>query len=151
MNIYVDADACPAREEIILVCQRHGVKPIFVANAKIPAVARSSAAVMEVVPGSFDAADDWIVSHAVAGDLVMTADLLLAQRVVRAGVDAMNFSGGALTDEIIHDLVARREIQQMLREMNLPAHQPMPYGKRSRSALKSSLHTWMETRKRRQA
>ena len=103
---------------------------------------------MEVVEGAFDAADDWIIAAIQPGDLVMTADLLLAQRAVKKGVEAMNFSGGALTDDLIHDLVARREVQKMLREMSLPAHQPVPYGKQNRSNLKSSLHTWIETRKR---
>ena len=148
MTIFVDADACPAKDEIIVICQRHGLIPVFIANKKIPAIASNKAARMEVVEGAFDAADDWIVAAAKPGDLVMSADLLLAQRAVKNGVEAMNFSGGALTDEIIHDLVARREIQKMLREMSLPSHQPVPYGKQNRSNLKSSLHTWIETRKR---
>ena len=103
---------------------------------------------MEVVEGSFDAADDWIVANAKPGDLVLTADLLLAQRIVKNGADAMNFSGGQFTDDIIHELVARREVQKMLREMSLPAHQPVAYSKQNRSNLKASLHTWIETRKR---
>ena len=151
MNIYVDADACPAKDEIILICKRHNITPIFVANAPIPALARDPGVRMEVVSGDFDAADNWIVDQAQEGDLVMTADLLLAQRVVRKKVEAMNFSGGSLTDEIIHDLVARREIQKYLREMSMPSHQPVPYGKQNRSNLKSSLHQWIETRIRRNA
>lgn len=147
MTIFVDADACPARDEILFVCKRHNLVPIFVANKTIPAIAKTPHARMEVVEGAFDAADDWIVNSAQPGDLVMTADLLLAQRAVKKHVEAMNFSGGALTDDIIHDLVARREIQKTLREMNLPAHQPVPYNKQNRSNLKSSLHTWIETRK----
>ncbi len=62
----------------------------------------------------------------------------------------MNFSGGALTDDIIHDLVARREVQKYLREMSLPSHQPVPYGKQNRSNLKAGLHQWIESRKRQQ-
>jgi len=148
MTIYVDADACPARDEILFVCKRHNLTPIFIANKSIPSIASNKDARMEVVEGAFDAADDWIVIGAKPGDLVMTADLLLAQRVVKNRVEAMNFSGGLFTDDLIHDLVARREIQKMLREMNLPAHQPVPYGKQNRSNLKASLHTWIETRKR---
>jgi len=79
---------------------------------------------------------------------VMTADLLLAQRVVKNHVEAMNFSGGALTDDIIHDLVARRDIQEQLRQMNLPSHKPVAYGKQNRSQLKGNLHQWLETRRR---
>ena len=149
MNVFVDADACPARDEILLICARHKIVPVFVANAPIPAIARNKGARMEVVAGDFDAADNYIVEAAQPGDLIMTADLLLAQRAARKKVDAMNFSGGALTDEIIHDLVARREIQKYLREMNMPSHQPVPYGKENRSQLKAALHTWIEQRLRR--
>jgi uncharacterized protein YaiI (UPF0178 family) len=150
MTVFVDADACPAKGEIIEVCKRHGVVPVCVANAPIPAIENSSHAKMQVVVGAFDAADDWIIAQARPGDLIMTADLLLAQRAAKNKIDAMNFSGGALTDDIIHDLVARREVQKYLREMNLPSHQPVPYGKQNRSNLKSALHQWIETRKRRE-
>jgi uncharacterized protein YaiI (UPF0178 family) len=151
MNVFVDADACPARMEITEVCARHGIVPVFVANKEITAVINDKRAKMEVVTGSFDAADDWIAGQAKPGDLVMTADLLLAQRVVKNHSEAMNFSGGFLTDDIIHDLVAQREINNQLRQMNMPAHQPSHYGKLHRSALKSGLHQWIESRKRRSA
>lgn len=150
MNVFVDADACPAKDEILLVCQRHGIVPVFVANAPIGAIASNSAARMEVVPGDFDAADNWLVEHAEPGDLILTADLLLAQRAVKKQADAMNFSGQSFTDDVIHELVARREIQQTLREMNLPSHKPAPYGKQNRSLLKDGLHRWIEIRKRQQ-
>lgn len=151
MHIFVDADACPAKEEILLVCERHGVVPIFVANAPLAAIARHAFARMEVVAGDFDAADDWMIEQAVEGDLILTADLLLAQRAARKKIAAMNFSGQPLSDEIIHDLVARREVQQYLRELNLPSHRPAPYGKQGRSQLKASLHQWLEARKKRPA
>lgn len=148
MNIFVDADACPAKNEILEVCRRHKLVPVFVANGEIPAITQRSDARMQVVPGSFDAADDWIVQQAQPGDLVLTADLLLAQRAARNKVDAMNFSGRALTDDVIHDLVARREIEQHLREMNLPSHKPVRYGRENRSRFKAALHEWIERRKR---
>lgn len=148
MNVFVDADACPAKDEILLICKRHAIVPVYVANATIPAIENSTDARMQVVTGDFDAADNWIVEQAQPGDLVMTADLLLAQRVTKKHVEAMNFSGGMLTDDVIHDLVARREVQKFLRESGLPSHQPVPYGKQNRSNLKSNLHTWIETRKR---
>jgi uncharacterized protein YaiI (UPF0178 family) len=144
MKILVDADACPAKDEIVLVCKRHNIVPTFVANADIPALARNPDAQMKVVSGNFDAADDWIIAQARPGDLVLTADLLLAQRAARQRVDAMSFSGAALTDDVIHDLVARRNIQQHLREMNVPCDQPVPYNKQSRSRLKAALHEWLE-------
>ena len=148
VQVFVDADACPAKDEILLVCKRHGIIPTYVANAPIPSIASSKAARMEVVTGAFDAADNWLIENANEGDLILTADLLLAQRAVRKKIDVMNFSGNAWTDDVIHDLVARREIQEHLRAMNLPSHKPVPYGKENRSRLKAGLHQWIETRKR---
>lgn len=148
MLVYVDADACPVRDEIIEVCKRHAATPVFVANQGIGAVYREPSARMEVVAGSFDAADDWLVENAQPGDLVLTADLLLAQRAVKKKVDVLNFKGGRLTDDVIHDLVAQREIQNQLRQMGLPAHQPAPFSKQNRGAFKSGLHDWLERRKR---
>ena len=132
-RVFVDADACPARDEIRLVCQRHKCAPVFVANKPIAALAHDPAVRM--------------VTHARAGDLLLTADLLLAQRAVKQHIDVMNFSGGWLSDDVIHDLVARREIQQYLREMNLPSHKPVPYDKRNRSGLRAALHQWFERRR----
>lgn len=152
MNLYVDADACPVRDEIFEVCKRHAIKPIFVANTGIPDVWRNSNnAHMEVVNGDFDAADNWLVEHAEAGDLVLTADLLLAQRAVKKGAAVISFKGDFLTDDVIHDLVAHREIQNQLRQMGLPSAQPMPFNKTHRGNFKSSLHQWIERRKRDEA
>ena len=148
MKVLVDADACPARNEIVLVCKRHGLVPLFAANKAIPAFAHNPDAHMEVVAGAFDAADDWLIAQAQPGDLILTADLLLAQRAARKEVDAMNFSGAALTDDVIHELVARRNIQQHLRELNIPCAQPVPYNPKNRSRLKAALHEWLERQRR---
>jgi uncharacterized protein YaiI (UPF0178 family) len=150
MKVLVDADACPAKDEIVMVCKRHGIVPSFVANKEISALAHRTDARMEVVSGDFDAADNWLIEQAQPGDLIMTADLLLAQRAARAEVDAMTFSGRALTDEVIHDMVAHRNIQQHLREMNLPSRQPVPYNKHNRSRLKAALHEWIVAHKPRE-
>lgn len=151
MIVYVDADACPVREEIIEICKRHAVQPVFVANKGIPGVFREPSAHMEVVAGDFDAADNWLVENAEPGDLVLTADLLLAQRAVKKKVDVISFKGDRLTDDVIHDLVAHREIQAQLRQMGLPSHQPMPFNKKQRGSFKSGLHDWLERRKRESA
>ena len=147
MNVFVDADACPCRAEIIEVCKRHGVVPVFVANKGIAGVWRETNAKMEVVSGDFDAADDWMVERAQPGDLVLTADLLLAQRVVKNSAAVISFKGDRLTDDVIHELVAHREIQKHLREMGLPSAQPMPYNKKHRGTFKSALHLWLERNK----
>jgi uncharacterized protein len=151
MTVYVDADACPVRDDILEICKRHAVQPVFVANTGIAAVFRDNSARMEVVDGSFDAADDWLIEHAQPGDLVLTNDLLLAQRAVKKSVQAMSFKGQWLSDDVIHDLVAHREIQAQLRQMGMPAAQPAPFGKKHRSHFRSSLHDCIERLKRRQA
>ena len=148
LAVFVDADACPARDEILMICKRHAVVPTYVANSEILAITNSMDAKMKVVPGDFDGADNWLIEQANEGDLILTADLLLAQRAVKKKIEVMNFSGSVWTDDVIHDLVARREVQKFLREMSLPSHHPVSYSKENRSRLKSALHQWLESRLR---
>jgi uncharacterized protein YaiI (UPF0178 family) len=148
LAVFVDADACPARDEILFICKRHSVIPTFVANNEILSITNSMDAKMKVVPGDFDGADNWLIEQANEGDLILTADLLLAQRAVKKKIEVMNFSGNVWTDDVIHDLVARREVQKYLREMSLPSHQPVAYSKENRSRLKAALHQWLESRLR---
>ncbi len=83
MFIYVDADACPVKEEVYRVARRYAIKVYVVANTplRVPAEALIE---LIVVRGGFDAADDWIVERVVLGDIVITADILLADRCLKA-------------------------------------------------------------------
>jgi uncharacterized protein YaiI (UPF0178 family) len=113
-RILVDADACPVKDEIYRVAERHHVPVSVVSNAPFrvptgPLVARV------VVSGSFDAADDWIAERADARSVVVTADILLADRCVKAGATVLSPTGKPFTRASIGGAVATRAIMADLR------------------------------------
>jgi uncharacterized protein YaiI (UPF0178 family) len=114
-EIYVDADACPVKDEVLRVAARHGVKVTFVANFGLRP-SRDPLIAHVVVPQGADAADDWIVEHVRAGDIVVTADIPLARRVLGKGAVAMGPTGRAFTESSIGMALAMRELNQHLRE-----------------------------------
>ena len=90
--IYVDADACPVKPEIIKVAERNGLPVTFVANTGLRP-SRDPMIINVIVSGAFDAADDWIAERAGAGDIVVTADVPLAERCVLAGAQVTGPTG----------------------------------------------------------
>jgi len=113
--VYVDADACPVKEEAIRVAERHGVAVTFVANGGLRP-SRDPMIRNVVVSGKFDAADDWIVDNATARDVVVTADIPLAARAVALGAEVLGPTGRPFTPETIGMAVAMRDLKQHLRE-----------------------------------
>ena len=89
--IYLDADACPVKEQVYKVAARYAIPVTVVANTslRVPPQAGLTASVI-VVPGSPDAADDWIAERATTGDLVLTADIPLAARVIPSGARCLD-------------------------------------------------------------
>lgn len=138
--IYLDADACPVKEQVYRVAARYSAPLIVVANTplRIPAMAGSSAKPV-VVPGSPDAADDWIVERAAAGDLVLTADIPLAARVVANGARCLDFRGGEFRPEAIGNALAARDMNAHLRSMGLTTGGPPAFSARDRSKFASTL------------
>lgn len=138
--IYLDADACPVKDLIFKVAVRYGVRLLVVANSpiRIPndAVAHAE---MVVVPGSPDAADDWIAEHARKGDLVLTADIPLAARVIGNSVRALDFRGGEYNPNRIGDALASRDLNAHLRSMGIVTGGPSAYSKNDRSRFASML------------
>lgn len=115
-QIYVDADACPVKEEVVTVAQRHGVTVTFVSNGGLRP-SRDPMVRNVVVPREkADAADDWIVENARAGDVVITADIPLAARTVALGCHVLGPTGRSFTAETIGMAVAMRDLKQHLRE-----------------------------------
>ncbi len=113
--IYVDADACPVKDEVVRVADRHGLPVHFVSNAwmRLP----DGAAVHRIiVPDGADAADDWIASRIGRGDIAVTADIPLAARCLQAGARAIGPTGKPFTDASIGMALAMRELQRHLRE-----------------------------------
>ena len=114
-EIYVDADACPVKDEVVRVAGRHGLVVTFVANFGLRP-SRDPMIRNVVVPQGADAADDWIVAHAAAGDIVVTADIPLARRALDNGAAVLGPTGRPFTPASIGLALATRELNQQLRE-----------------------------------
>jgi len=114
-EIYVDADACPVKDEVVRVAGRHGLVVTFVANFGLRP-SRDPMIRNVVVPQGADAADDWIVEHAAAGDIVVTADIPLARRALDNGAAVLGPTGRPFTPASIGLALATRELNQHLRE-----------------------------------
>ncbi|WP_173931785.1 YaiI/YqxD family protein [Chelativorans sp. Marseille-P2723] len=115
ISIHVDADACPVKAEVVRVAERHGLPVIFVSNGGLRP-SRDPMVRHVVVPGKADAADDWIVENANAGDIAVTADVPLAARLVENGLHVIGPTGRVFTRESIGMDVAMRNLKQDLRE-----------------------------------
>ncbi|MDZ5698287.1 YaiI/YqxD family protein [Chelativorans sp. M5D2P16] len=114
-TIYVDADACPVKAEVTRVAERHGVPVVFVSNGGLRP-SRDPMVRHVVVPGTADAADDWIAKNAIPGDIGITADVPLAARLVEKGVSVLGPTGRTFTRQSIGMDVAMRNLKQDLRE-----------------------------------
>lgn len=114
-TIYVDADACPVKDEVVKVAARHGLPAVFVANGGLRP-SRDPMIRHVVVSKGADAADDWIVENARENDIVITADIPLASRTVALGAHVLGPTGKAFTPESIGMAVAMRDLKQHLRE-----------------------------------
>jgi uncharacterized protein len=114
-TLYIDADACPVRDEAVRVAERHGFEIYFVSNAYMrlpegPLIKRM------VVPEGPDAADDWIAERATKGDIVVTADIPLAARCLKAGARVIGNTGKPFTEANIGQALSMREFSRHLRE-----------------------------------
>ncbi|AXJ94164.1 MULTISPECIES: YaiI/YqxD family protein [unclassified Sphingomonas] len=137
-HILVDADACPVKEEIYRVAYRMGIAVTVVSNAPLrvpphPLISRV------VVGDAFDAADDWIAARADAAALVVTADILLADRCLKAGARVIAPNGRPFTTSSIGNAVAVRAIMADLRAGGDRIGGPPPFGKEDRSRFLSAL------------
>jgi uncharacterized protein YaiI (UPF0178 family) len=141
LRILVDADACPVKEEIYRVAERHRVPVSVVSNAPFrvpvgPLVERV------VVSGGFDAADDWIADRADARSVVVTADILLADRCLKAGATVIGNNGKPFTAGSIGGAIATRAIMADLRAgADGPMGGPRPFAKEDRSRFLQALDT----------
>ena len=116
LHIYVDADACPVKEEVVRVADRHGGAVHFVSNARMRLPVGLD--VRRVVVGDgFDAADDWIAEAAGEGAVVVTGDIPLAERCLKAGAQVIGPSGKPFTADNIGMGLAMRELSRDLRDM----------------------------------
>ncbi len=137
-QIYVDADACPVKDEATRVAERHGLVITFVSNGGLRP-SRDPMIRHVVVPHGADAADDWIVDNAVANDIAITADVPLAARLVEKDVHVLGPTGRPFTPESIGMAVAMRDLKQHLRETGeIKGYNP-GFAAKDRSAFLSAL------------
>jgi uncharacterized protein YaiI (UPF0178 family) len=138
ITILVDADACPVKSEIYRVAERHGLTVFVVANSPI-AVPREPWIQRVVVPGGMDEADHWIAERSRPGAIVVTADIPLASRSVKAGAVTMAPNGRVFTEDAIGLALATRNLMDGLRSAGEATRGPPPFGPKDRSAFLSAL------------
>jgi uncharacterized protein YaiI (UPF0178 family) len=136
--IYVDADACPVKQEVYRVAERHGVKVVVVSNAPI-AVPREPLIERVVVPAGMDKADDFIAERSGKGVIVITADVPLAARAVKAGAVAIAPNGKPFSESSIGMTLATRNLMDQLRSAGEITGGPKPFSPKDRSAFLGSL------------
>ena len=138
ITLYVDADACPVKQEIYRVAERHGLKVYVVSNSPI-AVPRDPSIERVVVAAGMDAADDWIAERAVKGAIVITQDIPLAARAVTAGAVAIAPNGKPFSENSIGMTLATRNLMDQLRSAGEITGGPKPFSPKDRSAFLGSL------------
>lgn len=137
-QIYVDADACPVKDEVVKVAERHGLAVTFVSNGGLRP-SRDPMIRNVVVSKGADAADDWIVANATGADIVITADVPLAARCVALGAAVLGPTGRPFTAESIGMQVAMRDFKQHLRETGEIRGFNPSFSQKDRSAFLSAL------------
>ncbi|HEY4170568.1 MAG TPA: YaiI/YqxD family protein [Reyranella sp.] len=137
-DIYIDADACPVKAEIYRVAERYKLKVFVVSNSYLN-VPRDPRHELIVVSDSFDAADNWIAERAGPGDIVVTADIPLADRSLKAGAMVIGNTGVPFTAASIGMAMANRELLSNLRAMGEVTGGPRPMTPRDRSRFLSAL------------
>ena len=137
-DIYVDADACPVKDEVYRVAQRYGLKVRLVSNAWLRAPNEEWVEVV-VVGAELDAADAWIVEHVTEDDIVVTADIPLAALCLEKGSSVLGPRGRPFTEASIGGALAPRELMSQLREMGEVTGGPPAFEKRDRSQFLQAL------------
>lgn len=150
MRIFIDADACPVKDEVYKVADRYGLTTTVVSNSfiQIPASPRIERMIVDAGP---DVADDWIAERTEPGDIVVTNDIPLADRVLKAGGAAIAPNGRVFTPDSIGQALAQRTIGEHLRSLGEMTGGPKPFDRQARSRFLQALDEAVnrERRKRR--
>ncbi|MDO8296648.1 MAG: YaiI/YqxD family protein [Caulobacter sp.] len=150
IRIYVDADACPVKDEVYKVAARYGLKTFVVSNSfmMVPVSALVERVVVDAGP---DIADDWIADRAAPGDVVVTNDIPLADRALKAGATAIKPNGQPFTADSIGGALAQRAIMEHIRSTGEITGGPRPFDRGDRSRFLQALDEAIqrETRRRR--
>ncbi len=147
-EIFVDADACPVKQEIYRVAKRYALKVILVSNSRMW-IPREDWLTLVVVAGQVDAVDDWIVEHVTAHDIVISGDIPLAARCLAKGTVVLDLRGGVFTEASIGEALASRDLRAYLRDLGTMTGGPAPLQKRDRSRFLQRLDETIQAVRRR--
>ena len=149
LHIFVDADACPVKQEVYRVAKRYSLGVTLVSGSWMR-ISEAANVTLKIVDQGMDAADDWIVEHVEADDIVITTDIPLAARCVGKGAYVLGPTGKPFTDDNIGPALATRNLLFELRELGEIAGGPPPFGKRDRSRFLEALDTAVNDIRRKQ-
>ncbi|MBF0186426.1 MAG: YaiI/YqxD family protein [Magnetococcales bacterium] len=146
-TIYVDADSCPVKQEIIRVAERHRLPVIMVSNRwlRLPV---SPMVRLEVVPGGLDVADDWIAQRIATRDVAITADIPLAARCLEKGARVIGPTGKPFDEESIGTALSMRELNSYLRDTGEISGHNASFQKKDRSRFLVTLENTLQAIKR---
>jgi len=132
LDIFIDADGCPVKQEVYRVAKRYGLKVTVVSNSRMRTPQKDWLEVV-IVDGQLNAADDWIVEHVSENDIVITGDIPLASRCLEKEARVLGPSGRIFTKESIGGALASRGLLAHLRDLGTLIGGPASFGKRDRS------------------
>jgi uncharacterized protein YaiI (UPF0178 family) len=140
LNIFIDADACPVKQEVFRVAERFKLEVTLVSNIhmRIPENPKIKLVIVDSGP---DEADNWIVEKAEARDIVITADIPLADRSLKKGACVLSPSGRLFTEDNIGQILATRNLMADLRDLGEITGGPAPFTKKDRSNFLQQLDT----------
>lgn len=138
LDIYIDADACPVKQEVYRVAGRFRLKTVVVSNTFMR-VPENPMIVPVIVDDGPDSADNWIVENITQGDIVITSDIPLASRSLKKGASVISPKGRLFTEDNIGQLVATRNLMADLRDMGEVTGGPPPFTKKDRSGFLQKL------------
>ena len=145
--LYIDADACPVKDEAITVAERHGVHVKIVSNGGLRPLRHDLVEMVYVAEGP-DVADDWIAERIGPGDICVTADIPLADRCIKAGGGVVKPNGEMLDEGNIGAVLASRNLMSDLREQGAVTSRHATFSQRDRSRFRQSLETALRRRTR---
>jgi len=147
ITIFIDADACPVKDETYKVAARYGLKTFVVSNSfmQIPASPMIERVIVDAGP---DIADDWIAERAALGDIVITNDIPLADRVLKSGAAAIKPNGQPFTADSIGSALAQRSIMEHIRSTGEITGGPRPFDRADRSRFLQALDTAIQKSRR---
>ena len=144
LNIYVDADACPVKEEICRVAMRHNLQVYLVSNSRLNMIVNKNVHKIQV-KSDLDAADNWIEEHIETGDIVVTLDILLAERCLKNRVNTLSPTGRIFNNDTIGVAKAMLDLRAHLRETGAASSYNATFSKHDRSLFLQSLEEMIQT------